>query len=105
MKIKVGDKVKILKGKDSGKEGKVLQVFVKEGRAVVEGLNLMIKHQKAKRQGEKGQRIQFPSPINIASLALLCPKCGRPTRVGFQVIRQDNKTTKNRQCKKCKEVI
>lgn len=106
MKIKVGDKVKVLSGKDKGKTGKVLQVFVKEGKAVVEGLNLMIKHQRARRQGETGQRIQFPSPLSISNIALICPKCGASARVGFQMIKaEDGKRTKSRQCKKCHETI
>lgn len=107
MKIKTGDKVKILSGKDKGKTGKVLQVFVNEKKVVVEGLNLMIKHQRSKKQGEKGQRIQFSSPINSSAVALICPKCGKNTRVGSErIVSQDNqKAIKNRICKKCKEVI
>lgn len=105
MKLKTGDKVKILAGKDKGKTGKVLQVFIKEERAVVEGLNLAIKHQKPKKQGEKGQRIQYPAPIQISSLAMLCPKCGQATRVGYQINISDNKKIKSRVCQKCKEVI
>ncbi|MDO8669142.1 MAG: 50S ribosomal protein L24 [Candidatus Buchananbacteria bacterium] len=107
MKIKTGDKVKMLSGRDKGKTGKVLQVFVKEKRIVVEGLNLMIKHQRPKKQGEKGQRIQFPSPVNISNIALVCPKCGQAVRVGSKktVSEDKTKTSNNRVCKKCKEVI
>lgn len=108
MKIKKGDKIKILAGKDKNKTGKVLQIFVKEKKAVVEGLNLLIKHQRPKKQGEKGQRIQFPGPINISNLALICPKCNQATRIGYQIIKSDNqkqKRIKNRICQKCKEVI
>src|SRR3989344_4287862 len=102
MKIKTGDKVKMLSGKDSGKTGKILQVFVEEGKVVVEGLNLMIKNQHPKKQGEKGQRIQFPSPVASSRVALLCPICGLPTRVGKgQIISEDkSKNLKNRVCKK-----
>ena len=108
MKLKTGDKVKVLSGKDKNKTGKVLQIFVTEGRVVVEGLNLMIKHQKGKKQGEKGQRIQFPSPVNISNVALVCPKCSKITRIGSQTIKSEDKTKKtirNRVCKKCNEVI
>jgi len=111
MQIKTGDKVKILSGKDKGKSGKVLQVFVKENKVVVEGLNLMIKHQRAKSQGQKGQRIQFPSPINASSVILICPKCGQITRVGKKIIKAEAaegkkaKTIKNRACHKCQETI
>lgn len=108
MKIKKGDKVKILSGKDRGKTGKVLQVFVEEKRLVVEGLNLMIKHQRPKKQGEKGQRIQFPNPINASNVALICPKCEKQTRVGYQIIKPEDKSKrkiKNRICQKCREVV
>jgi large subunit ribosomal protein L24 len=108
MKLKTGDKVQILSGKDKGKTGKVMQIFIAEGRVVVEGLNLMIKHQKPKKQGEKGQRIQFPSPVNSSNVALICPKCSKTTRIGSETIKPEDKTKKiirNRTCKKCNEVI
>src|SRR3989339_1037281 len=108
MKIKKNDKVKLIAGKDKGKTGKVIQVIISDQKVVVEGLNLMIKHQRPKKQGEKGQRIQFPSPIDISSVALVCPKCNKITRVGFQISKstktesdQKIKTIKNRICKKC----
>jgi large subunit ribosomal protein L24 len=101
MKIKSGDKVVILSGKDKGKNGKVLQIMTDGERVVVEGLNLRIKHQKARKNGEKGQRIQFPGAINISKVALLCPKCGKPARVGFK-FEADKKV---RVCSKCKETI
>lgn len=107
MKIKTGDKVKMLAGKDKGKTGKVLQVFIDEKKVVVEGLNLMIKHQRPKKQGEKGQRIQFPSPVASSKVALLCPKCGLVTRVGREIkaVEGSNNNLKHRICKKCQEVI
>jgi len=101
MKIKTGDKVIMLAGKDKGKSGKVLQVMPTDGRIVVEGLNLMIKHQRTKKSGDRGQRIQFPGAVASAKVALVCPKCGRTTRVGYKI--EDK--TKARICKKCKEVI
>jgi large subunit ribosomal protein L24 len=101
MKIKSGDKVIMLAGKDKGKSGKVMQVMTEDDRIVVEGLNLMIKHQKPRKSGEKGQRIQFPGAVKISKTALVCPKCGKPTRVGYKV--EDKK--KSRICKKCKEAI
>ena len=107
MKIKTGDKVKILSGKDKGKIGKVLQVFTSEDKVVVEGANLMIKHQRPKKQGEKGQRIQFPSPLDSSNVALICPKCGQATRIGSsRIVSEDKKkASRNRVCKKCQEVI
>lgn len=101
MKIKSGDKVIMLSGKDKGKSGKVLQVFTKESRVVVEGLNLAIKHQKARKQGEKGQRIQFPTAIAVSKVALVCSKCNKAVRIGYKI--EENK--KFRVCSKCKEIV
>ena len=86
MKIKKGDKVKILAGKDSGKTGKVLQIFPKEGRASVEGLNILIKHLRPQKQGEKGQVVEIPAPIDVSNVKIICPKCGKPARVGYKNI-------------------
>lgn len=105
MKIKKGDKVKILTGKDKGKTGKVLQVFARRNRISVEGLNLLIKHMRPKKQGEKGQRIEFPAPIDATNLMLVCPKCNKPTRVGFKIVKTANSHKKFRECKKCEETI
>jgi large subunit ribosomal protein L24 len=102
MKIKKGDKVKILAGKDRGKTGKVLSVFVDRQKISVEGINLLFKNMRPKKQNEKGQRIQFPAPLTISNVALICPKCGKITKIGYQ-IQADNKKT--RICKKCKEII
>ncbi|MEI6596939.1 MAG: 50S ribosomal protein L24 [bacterium] len=109
MKIKKGDKVKILAGKDKGKIGKVLQVFQSANRASIEGLNLLVKHMRPRKQGEKGQRIEFPAPINLSNVILVCSKCDKPTRVGYkylEVTKNDIKQNKKvRICKKCKQVI
>jgi len=109
MKIKKGDKVKILAGKDKGKIGKVLQVFESSNRASIEGLNLLIKHMRPRKQGEKGQRIEFPAPINLSNVILVCTKCDKPTRVAYkylEVMKNDIKQKKKaRICKKCKQVM
>ncbi|MFA5754426.1 MAG: 50S ribosomal protein L24 [Patescibacteria group bacterium] len=106
MNIKKNDKVKILSGKDKGKIGKVLQVSPADNRASVEGLNLLIKHLRPRRQGEKGQRIEFPAFLDATNLALVCPKCGRATRVGSKIMKLEGKKDKKfRVCKKCQEII
>ena len=106
MNIKKNDKIKMLSGKDKGKSGKVLQVLPRESKVSVEGLNLLIKHLRPRRDGEKGQRIEFPAFINMANLALVCPKCGRPTRVGYKIVKSEGKADKKfRVCKKCQETI
>lgn len=97
MKIRKGDNVKILSGKDRGKTGKVSRVLPDAGKALVEGLNLVKKHIRPRKQGEKGQRVSVPAAIDISSLMLVCPKCSKATRVGFKVSEKD----KFRVCKKC----
>lgn len=109
MKIKKGDKVKILAGKDKGKIGKVLQIFPANNRASIEGLNLLIKHMRPRKQGEKGQRIEFPAPMNLSNVILICQACDKPTRVGYKYIEVTKNEVKQRKkvrvCKKCKQVI
>jgi large subunit ribosomal protein L24 len=106
MNIKKNDKVKILSGKDKNKTGKVLQVLPKEAKVSIEGLNLLIKHLRPQKQGEKGQRIEFPAFINESNVALVCPKCGQTTRVGYKIIKSEGKKDKKfRACKKCQEII
>ncbi len=107
MKIKKGDKVKIMVGKDKGKTGKVLQVFPSDRKASVEGLNLLIKHMRPQKQGENGQRIEFPAPMDFSNLMLICPKCGKTSRVGYKTTEAEEggKKIKNRICKKCKQAI
>lgn len=97
MKIKKGDKVLIISGKDRGKQGKVLNVFPKDGRMIVEGVNLRKKHVRPKKGGEKGQIIEMPALISISNAKAICPKCGKAARLGYKII--ENK--KYRICKKC----
>lgn len=98
MFVKKKDKVLIVKGKDRGKSGKVLTVLKAGSRVVVEGLNLIKKNVKAKRQGEKGQTITVPASINTSNVKLVCRVCDKPTRVGFRI----DGSKKERFCKKCK---
>jgi len=101
MKIKKGDKVKILVGKDNGKIGKVLRVLPEDQKAIVEGINLIKKHVRPRREGEKGQRIELPAKIAISNLMLICPKCGKNIRVGYK----KSGDTKFRICRKCQSEI
>ena len=84
MIIKKGDSVKVLSSKEKGKTGKVLEVLPKSGRLVVEGLNIRVRFSRPKKQGEKGQRLELPAPLNSSKVMLLCPHCGRPTRLGLK---------------------
>lgn len=101
MRIKKGDKVQIMVGKDSGKNGKILYVDTKKNAVMVEGLNVFKKHKRPTRQGEKGQIISITKPIKAANVQLLCPSCEKPTRVGFRFEGEK----KVRMCKKCKATI
>lgn len=100
-KLKTGDKVVVLAGKDRGKEGEITRMIPKESRAVVSGVNVAIRHAKQS-QTSQGGRIPKEAPIHVSNLALVDPKEGGPTRVGFQ-IREDG--TKVRVAKKSGEVI
>jgi large subunit ribosomal protein L24 len=86
LRIKTGDQVLVLAGKDKGKKGKVLQVFPVQQRVVVEGVNQMTKNVRARREKETGQRVQFNGPIHLSNVMLIDPKSGKPTRVGSTVV-------------------
>jgi large subunit ribosomal protein L24 len=101
MKIKKGDAVKMLAGKDKGKTGKVLKVVLVGGKVVIEGLNLMKKHRRPRKEGEKGQRVEIPRAISVSNVKLVCPKCGKAARTGYK----KTGDKKFRVCKKCKAEI
>jgi large subunit ribosomal protein L24 len=107
MKLKSGDRVKVISGKDKGKKGKVLQVFALTNKVSVEGINLAIKHLRPKRQGEKGQKIEFPAPMQVSNLMIVCPKCNRGARIKYKILEKikEKKGKKVRICSKCKELI
>ena len=102
LKVKKGDTVQVLKGKDRGKKGKVLRIFLSKAKALVEGINLVKKHKRQGRQDQKGGIISVEAPMAIANIMVFCKACEKPVRVGFK-INKDN--TKSRICKKCKGVI
>ncbi|MCD6096811.1 50S ribosomal protein L24 [bacterium] len=102
MKIKKNDHVIILQGKDKGKKGKIVRALPKQGKVVVEGLNLVSKHVRPKRQGEKGQIIKIARPIPCSNVMLICPRCHQPIRVGYKILPNGKK---KRWCRKCKEII
>ena len=101
MKIKKGDNVLVAAGKDKGRTGKVMRVLPRELKILVEGINLKKKHAKPKRQGEKGQVVEIPAPMDASNVKLICPKCGKATRVGYKI----EGGNKQRVCKKCKQEI
>ncbi len=101
MRIKKGDTVLILSGKDRARTGKVTRVLPKGGRVIVEGINIQKKHTRPRKQRQKGEIVEVPAPFDISNVKLICPKCSKPTRVGYKII--DDK--KLRVCKKCGEEI
>ena len=106
MKIRKGDQVLIVKGKDRGKKGKVLRGFPKEAKVLVEGVNIKKVHKRPKKEGEKGQVVEVPASLPISKLKLICPKCGKPTRIGYEVkSKVQSQKSKVRICKKCQGEI
>lgn len=101
MKIRKGDQVLIISGKDRGKKAKVLKSLPKEQKILVEGVNLRKKHIRPKKEGEKGQIIEIPAPIDVSNVKLICPKCSKATRVGYKI----EEKKKYRICKKCGKEI
>ena len=97
MKIKKGDTVKVLSGNDKGKTGEVLEVIPKTQRVIVKGVNVRKKHVKPRKQGEEGGIIPVECSIHSSKVNVVCPKCGKATRIGYEV----NGDTKVRICKKC----
>jgi large subunit ribosomal protein L24 len=101
MKIKSGDHVVVIAGKDKGKLGKVIQVFPQENRLVVDKVNKMTRHLKTRARDQKGQKIEFFAPISASNVMIVCPSCKKRTRVTHSIEGDDKK----RICKKCKEAI
>ena len=101
MKLKKGDNVKIMSGKDRGRTGAILMAYPEEGRVTVEGLNVFKKRSKPRKQGEKGQIVEVSRPMPVAKVMLVCPNCKEPTRIGGRI--EGNR--KVRYCKKCKATI
>ena len=101
MKIRKNDQIQIISGKDRGKRGKVLRTMPAEEKVVAEGLNLVKRHRRPRKSGEKGQRVEVPAPVDISNVMLICGHCGKPTRVGYRI----TDSGKHRVCKKCKSEI
>ena len=86
MRIKKGDNVIVISGKDKGKQGKIIKVWPKDGKVIVENINLKKKHQKPKTGGKKGEKIEVPRPLSVSSVMIVCKNCGQPTRIGYKVL-------------------
>lgn len=95
MKLKKGDKVKIMTGKDRGREGTIDRVWPDLGKVAIAGVNVYKRHTKPRGEGQKGGIVDFVRPLVAANVALICPKCKQVTRVGYR--------DKTRICKKCEQ--
>jgi large subunit ribosomal protein L24 len=102
MNIRKNDTVKVLAGKDKGKTGKVLKIYPKINKAIVEGVNFIKRHARKTQQNPQGGIVQREALIDISNLMIVCARCNKPARVGFTVLGDGNKA---RYCKNCKETI
>ncbi len=100
-RIKKGDLVEVISGKDKGKKGKVLRVIPKEGKVIVEGVNMVKRHQRPNPRMREGGIVEKEAPIYASKVMVVCPSCNQRTRVGFKIV-DGNKV---RYCKKCGEII
>jgi large subunit ribosomal protein L24 len=101
MKLRKGDKVRMRAGRDLGKTGEVTRTLPRTEQVLVEGLNIVKRHTKPSSKQPKGGILELTKPIAVGKVALICPSCKQPTRVGYQI----NKDHKERICRKCKAVI
>lgn len=97
MNVKKGDKVQVISGKDKGAQGEVLRAMPAEGKVIVEGVAIVKKHQKPTQMGQQGGIVEREAAIDVSNVMLICPKCGKPTRVGHAGTGKNKK----RVCKKC----
>ena len=101
MKIKKGDKVKIIYGKDKGRQGVIERVYPKSNRVLIPGINIYKKHIKKNEKMPQGGKVELPRSLMISKVMLICPKCSKPTRVSYTI----EKGKKFRVCKKCDSKI
>ncbi|MFC1967547.1 50S ribosomal protein L24 [Chloroflexota bacterium] len=102
MKIHKNDTIMVMAGKDKGKKGKVRFTMPKEGLLLVDGVNFIKKHSKAKGQAKQAGIIDLEAPIRVSNVKLLCGKCNKPARIGYTILEDGKKV---RICRSCREVI
>ena len=100
--VKTGDTVIVISGKSKGKKGKVMAVSPKEGKVIVERVNMVKKHVKPRKMGEPGGIIKAEGAMYASKVQIVCPRCGKPTRVGHKLYEDG---TKGRICRKCGESL
>ena len=102
LSVTKGDTVRVMRGEDAGKEGKILRVFPKTGRVTIEGINIVKRHRKARRAEEQSQIMEMPAPVHHSNVMLLDPKSGDPTRLRHRI---DDDGTKERIAVKSDQAI
>ena len=102
MKIRKNDTILVIAGKDKGKKGKVRYAYPKEERLLVDGINFIKRHTRATKQIRQAGIIEREAPIRVSNVMLMCSRCNRPARVGFQILDDGRKV---RVCRSCSEVI
>jgi len=102
MKIRKGDQVMVIAGKNKGRRGRVKEVFPRKSRVVVEGVNMVKRHQRPRSQMDRGGIIEFEAPLHISNVMLICPRCREPVRVGYEILPDGDKV---RVCRVCDEVL
>jgi large subunit ribosomal protein L24 len=108
MHVKTGDEVLVITGKDRGKRGKIKAAMPKEHRVVVEGLNIIKRHMKARGPGKPSGIIEREAPLDVSNVMLICPRCGRAARTGHRFLEETDhkdRPRKVRFCKACDEVV
>ena len=101
MKLKKGDKIKVIAAKDKSKDGVIDRVNTKQNKILVMGINMYKRHIKKSEQTPEGGVVDLPRPITVSNVVLICPKCSKPTRIGWEIKNKEKK----RICKKCKKII
>lgn len=101
MKLRKGDKIQVIAGKDRGKNGAVERVYAKQNKVLVQGINLYKRHIKKSQEMQEGGIIDIPRAIDVSKVMLVCPKCKKATRIGYK----EEKGKKVRVCRKCQNVI
>ena len=102
MKIRKGDTVQVISGKDKGKRGTVERVLPMENRVTVGGVNTVTRHRRASAQARQAGRVQIEAPIHLSNVLLVCPSCNKPSRLGVTFLEDGKKV---RVCRKCQETI
>jgi len=107
MNVRKNDTVTVVSGNPLGKQGKVLKIFPAKGRLIIEGVNIVKRHSRASQKNPQGGIVQKEAPIHLSNVKIICPKCGKATRLGHAAVTDatSGKKTKMRVCKQCNEMF